>query len=74
VIGFDDDSVGVQCATEGVMIAAGAASVTIVQRQCVRVGAATAAVEKRKVVAKSEAADVTSMLCGCDASSGLFAP
>jgi hypothetical protein len=61
VCGSWDDSAGVQCAAEGVKIAAGAASATIVQRQCVRVGAADA-VERRIVVANSEAADVKSIL------------
>lgn len=51
----ETDSVGVQCAVEGVYAAAG--EVTIVQRQWVRVGAAVVD-EKRRVLAKSEMADV----------------
>jgi hypothetical protein len=61
VWGSCDDSAGVQCAAEGVKIAAGAASATIVHRQCVRVGAADA-VERRIAVANSEVADAKSIL------------
>jgi hypothetical protein len=59
--GLGAESAGVQCAAEGVKIAAGGASATIVHRQCVRVGTALA-VERRSVEAKSETADVTSIL------------
>jgi hypothetical protein len=59
--GLGADSAGVQCAAEGVKIVAGGASATIVHRQCVRVGTALA-VERRSVEAKSDTADVTSIL------------
>jgi hypothetical protein len=61
ICGSGDDSAGVQCAAEGLKIAAGAASATIVHRQCVRVGTADV-VESRSVVANSEAADVKIIL------------
>ena len=63
----DADSVGVQCAVEGVNTA-GAASATTVHRQWVRVGAAVIDVERRNVLAKSEMVDaLTSILCDlCD--------
>lgn len=49
------DSVGVQCAVDGVYAAAG--EVTIVQRQWVRVGAAVVD-EMRRVLASSVMVDV----------------
>lgn len=59
-IGLGDGCADVQCAVEGEEIAF-AVSATTVQRQCVRVGAADV-VDRRSVVANSEAADVTSIL------------
>lgn len=60
--GVEEGSAGVQCAAEGVKIAAGAGSATTVQRQCVRVGAARADVERRRALARSEAGVVRSIV------------
>ena len=56
-----DDS-EVQCAFEGVYAAEGGSSETMVQRQCVRVGAAVVDAEKTSVERMSEIVDVTSIL------------
>jgi hypothetical protein len=61
-----ESSAGVQWAAEGEKTAGGAASATIVQRQWVRVGAAdVVVVERRRVVARSEDADVKSIFVVC---------
>lgn len=66
--GLGVDSAGDQCAAEGVKTALAGVSATIVQRQCVRVGAADV-VDRRSVVAKSGNADVKSILVVCKACS-----
>lgn len=60
--GLDIGSEGVQWAEEGVCCADGGASETIVQRQCVRVGAAVDGVERTRAERSSGSGDVRSIL------------
>lgn len=62
VAGLGEGSDGVQWALDGVYMAGDGPSETIVQRQCVRVGAAVIEVEKKRMEKMSDAVDVTAIL------------